>query len=273
MKEIRLLRADEIECRVGTDKNNKVLLLLYKDARVDMSILDETFGMFGWQRTHEVVNGNLFCCVEIWDDEKKQWVRKQDVGVESNTEKQKGEASDSFKRACFNVGIGRELYTSPIIKITTTEKDYWTPQGGKPIMTSKFMLHSIGYNENREINFVKIVDQTGKERFAIGVDATPDVKQPNATQIQNTDNPITADDLILAIQEIAECKTDIELDASYQHWSAFHSDKRFILSVGVKDFEVAKDLEEVKSVWLKWKGLQSEAEFVKAKEKRKTEVK
>ena len=116
-KQIRTLRADEIECRVQQVTEKGCVLLIYKDARVDMRILDETFGVDGWQRTHEVINGNLFCNIEIWSDEKKCWVKKQDVGTESNTEKEKGEASDSFKRAGFNVGIGRELYSSPFIWI------------------------------------------------------------------------------------------------------------------------------------------------------------
>ena len=116
----RDLRADEIECRVARVNEYGVNLLLYKDARCDMSILDETVGADRWQRVHDVVNGNLYCSVGIRFDREQgfgEWVYKQDVGVESNTEKEKGQASDSFKRACFNWGIGRELYTAPDIKI------------------------------------------------------------------------------------------------------------------------------------------------------------
>ena len=116
-KKPRMLKAEEIECRVGTINGKGCSLLLYKDARVDMKILDETYGVGNWQRTHEVINDNLFCTIEIWNDKINQWVKKQDVGTESYTEKEKGEASDSFKRAGFNVGIGRELYTSPFIWI------------------------------------------------------------------------------------------------------------------------------------------------------------
>ena len=110
---IRLLRADEIECRIGMINEKGLSLLLYKDARVDMKILDEVYGQFNWQRKHEVIGGNLYCTVSIWDDEKQQWISKMDVGTKSNTEQEKGEASDSFKRACFSHGIGRELYTAP----------------------------------------------------------------------------------------------------------------------------------------------------------------
>ena len=112
-KEIRLLEADEIECRVATINEKGVSLLLFKDARVDQKILDETFTPFGWSRSHQTIEGNLYCTVEIWDEDKLQWVGKQDVGTMSYSEKEKGQASDSFKRACFNWGIGRELYTAP----------------------------------------------------------------------------------------------------------------------------------------------------------------
>ena len=115
---IRLLRADEIECRIGMINEKGLSLLLYKDARVDMKILDEVYGQFNWQRKHEVIGGNLYCTVSIWDDEKQQWISKMDVGTKSNTEQEKGEASDSFKRACFSHGIGRELYTAPFIWIS-----------------------------------------------------------------------------------------------------------------------------------------------------------
>ena len=111
----RDLRADEIECRVAQAKETGVSLLLYKDARCDQNILDETVGAMNWQRHHVRENAN--CVVSIWDEKKQMWVSKEDTGTESNTEKEKGLASDSFKRACFNWGIGRELYTAPFIWI------------------------------------------------------------------------------------------------------------------------------------------------------------
>ena len=107
---VRLLRADEIECRVSTINERGLSLLLFKDARVDQKILDETFTPFGWKRTHQIIDGNLYCTVEIWDSEKCQWIAKQDVGTTSYSEKEKGQASDSFKRACFNC-----VYTSRMI--------------------------------------------------------------------------------------------------------------------------------------------------------------
>ena len=115
----RDLKADEIDVRVAQCTANGVSLLLYKDARVDQDILDETVTPMNWQRKHTRDNAN--CIVSIWDEDKKQWIEKEDTGTESNTEKEKGLASDSFKRACFNWGIGRELYTAPFIWIKSTD--------------------------------------------------------------------------------------------------------------------------------------------------------
>ena len=126
--EFRDLKADEIDVRVAQITKDWLILLLYKDARVDMNILDETLGATNWQRDHKELKGNIYCGVSIWDTEKKQWITKWDAGAESYTEKEKGEASDSFKRACVNLGIGRELYTSPAIFIPR-----YAEQDGKQI--------------------------------------------------------------------------------------------------------------------------------------------
>lgn len=150
MKEFRLLNPDEIEVRVGhTSKDfSSGMLLLYKDARCDMKILDETVGVTGWQRTHEVINGQLFCNVSIYDEDKKCWIVKQDVGIESFSEAEKGRASDSFKRACFNIGIGRELYTGPQIWV----KDISNKKSKEAWRYKKFRVKDIGYDDNRKIN-------------------------------------------------------------------------------------------------------------------------
>ena len=175
---IRLLNANEIECRVQSVKKTKTgvgcILLLYKDARVDMKLLDETFGAKNWQRTHEVINGNLFCNIEIWDNEKKQWVRKQDVGTESYTEKEKGQASDSFKRAGFNWGIGRELYTAPFIWVDLKEGEYYD-KDGKTYISPRvtFKVKYIDYNADREIIALQIIDNKNTIRYEIGKSGPP----------------------------------------------------------------------------------------------------
>lgn len=115
----RDLTAEEVDCRVAMASEKGVSLLLYKDARCDQAILDETVGPFGWQRRHCRENAN--CVVSIRDKETGQWIEKEDTGTESNTEKEKGLASDSFKRACTNWGIGRELYTAPFIWVKAAD--------------------------------------------------------------------------------------------------------------------------------------------------------
>lgn len=165
-KTIRLLTADEIECRVGTISEKGLSLLLYKDARADMKILDEVFGPNNWQRTHEVIGGNLYCNVQIYDEQKKQWISKMDVGTESYTEKEKGQASDSFKRACVSVGIGRELYTAPFIWIAANKVNI-QPRGDKYITYDKFKVKEIIYNEKREITGLIIQNQDGKVVYSL----------------------------------------------------------------------------------------------------------
>lgn len=161
MKEIRLLSAQDIECRAQQVAKDFswCSLLLYKNARVDMQILDETFGRFGWKRSHELINGRLYCTVSIYDNEKGQWVSKQDVGVESNTEAEKGQASDAFKRACFNVGIGRELYTAPKIFISLTKDDVKNSR-----LSTRFDVRAIEYTNN-QISYLQIVDNKGILRY------------------------------------------------------------------------------------------------------------
>lgn len=169
--EIRTLRADEIDCRVQSvkaAKNGQVgaVLLLYKDARADMKILDETFGMFGWSREHTEISGNLFCTIRIKNPDSGEWVAKQDVGTESNQDAQKGEASDAFKRAATNVGIGRELYTSPFIYVVLDKGEYWDDKGKlKASQSLKFTVSEISYNKDRVIDKLMLKDGKGQARF------------------------------------------------------------------------------------------------------------
>ena len=109
----RNLRASEVEARVGNINKGGVTVLLYQDARVAMSLLDEVVGPTNWQKSYSRENAN--CTISIWDSEKGQWVSKEDTGKESNMEAEKGLASDSFKRASVCWGIGRALYDSPHI--------------------------------------------------------------------------------------------------------------------------------------------------------------
>lgn len=188
-KEIRLLRADEIECRVGTIGEKGLSLLLYKDARADMKVLDETFGCMGWQRSHQLIDGNLYCTVEIWDDEKKQWIRKQDVGTTSYTEKEKGQASDSFKRACVSVGIGRELYTAPFIWIPAG-KTVIQKKGERFAVYDRFAVQAISYNQNREICALIIINQKGEAVYSMRKQNTEAELMISPAQIQNLEKEL-----------------------------------------------------------------------------------
>lgn len=185
MNPIRLLRADEIECRVSTINEKGLSLLLYKDARVDQRILDETFTPLGWQRTHQSIDGNLYCTVEIWDDAKKQWIAKQDVGTMSYTEKEKGQASDSFKRACFNIGIGRELYTAPDFIWITGDKIKIQKKGDKFTTYDRFHVQSIEYNDQREISALVIANSYGKVVYSWVAPKAAALKPTEEPQIPN----------------------------------------------------------------------------------------
>lgn len=174
----RLLKANEIDCRVAQIEKNWCTLLLYKDARVDQNILDETVGQMNWQKRY--VRDNANCIVGIWDNEKQQWVEKEDTGTESFSEAEKGLASDSFKRACFNWGIGRELYTAPSIFIIPNknmipkgqENEFFEYKEGKYTTKTRFYVDIIGYDEDRNINDLVIRDQKGNVRFEQLTDKT-----------------------------------------------------------------------------------------------------
>lgn len=168
----RDLRADEIDCRVATVNEKGLSLLLYKDARVDQNILDETVGAEFWQRKHEVVSGNLYCSVGIYCDmmdDTKQWVWKEDVGVESYTEKEKGQASDAFKRACFNWGIGRELYTAPFIWIPAEYCNIVDGKNGKKTCYDSFYVEQIIIEQKRIVALSIKNARTRKRVFVMDV--------------------------------------------------------------------------------------------------------
>lgn len=179
MKPFRTLRADEIDCRIATVKQSGITLLLYKDARCDMNILDETVGPLNWQRSHSRENAN--CTVSIWDDERKQWVSKEDTGTESFTEKEKGLASDSFKRACFNWGIGRELYTAPFIFVKSGDCKVESKRSGSGYTCNdRFYVSDIGYDDNRVINRLQIRHQkSNKVVFDLGKKESEETEEPS----------------------------------------------------------------------------------------------
>lgn len=175
-RKIRFLRADEIECRVGTVSEKGISLLLYKDARVDQNILDETFGPFGWMRTHEKIGDALFCTVSI-KGEDGMWISKMDVGTESFAEPVKGAASDAFKRACVNWSIGRELYTVKFLWISADkvniqrDKDRW-------VVKEKFHVSRIEYDEEHaSISGLEIQNSNNVVVLSYGIAPSTALKQ------------------------------------------------------------------------------------------------
>lgn len=170
MIKFRDLKADEIECRVQSVKDSGCVLLLYKNARCDMSILDETVGCENWQRRHYECKGNLFCEIGIYDDGKKEWIWKGDCGVESGSKnskagddiKKKGEASDSFKRAGFNWGIGRELYTAPFLFVKAADCNIAKNNRNENVCNDKFIVKNITI-ENKIIKGLTIFNNKTKK--------------------------------------------------------------------------------------------------------------
>lgn len=200
----RALTQDDVEVRVGMINSNGVSLLLYKDARVDQNILDQTVGPDNWQKRYEVISGNLFCSVGIRvlhdDSQEREWIWKQDVGTESNTEKEKGQASDAFKRACFCWGIGRELYTAPFI---------WIPQNLVTIEDGKckdrFRVKHMIVKEGIITDLI-IVNQNGGQVFKSGIyterkvaemaKRTPDPAEPKPILLDEEQKKMLAAEMV-----------------------------------------------------------------------------
>lgn len=181
--EFRDLRADEIDCRVATVSEKGCSLLLYKDARADMIILDETVGSENWQRSHELINGNLFCNVSIKCG--NEWVTKQDVGTESFTEKEKGQASDSFKRACFNWGLGRELYTAPFIWIGSDKVEIYKNEKEKLTTNDRFKVTELTIINKRITSLAIANAKSGETVYTFG---TTKVKKSNKSAATTADD-------------------------------------------------------------------------------------
>jgi len=214
MCKFRKLNPDEIDCRISTITEKGCNLLLYKDARCDMAILDETVGSMGWMRTHSRDNAN--CTVHLWDEEKQQWVGKEDVGVESYTEKEKGLASDSFKRACFNWGIGRELYTAPRIWVNFYEKEAFKNSKGYLTTYTTFNVKSILYDEKGHICSLVIIDKKGNIRYEMGKKVEV-LETSNVQETQNNDTEIQKTTTVIEKKWINEKNKDGSFTKEYQN--------------------------------------------------------
>lgn len=220
----RNLKAEEIDVKPQTVKENGFSLLLYKDARCDMNILDETVGAMNWKREHSRDNAN--CIVSLWDNEKQQWISKEDTGTESFTEKEKGLASDSFKRACVNWGIGRELYTSPFIWIS--DKKYLKNYNNKISVTDKFKVLDIEVEEgvitkltigDSKNNVVYTSDKNNKTTFPKFKferdDVIEKIKNKIGNNIENLDKVLNSYEVKglqeLTDEQLEDCRTKLKI--------------------------------------------------------------
>ena len=167
----RPLDISDVDFRVQSINNGGyATILAYKDARVDMNRLDEVVGPNKWRKEYSVINNQLFCGVSIYDNETSQWVTKWDVGTESFTEAEKGQASDAFKRACFNWGIGRELYDYPMISIKLNS-DEWSKDSGRPKQTYKLKIREWRWHSeftDGKLTFLAAKDEKGAVRYKFG---------------------------------------------------------------------------------------------------------
>lgn len=164
------LPIESIDFRVQSiNKGGYATILAYKDARVDINRLNEVCGVLGWKREHTRDNKN--CIVSIWDEANKHWVSKEDTGTESMSEAAKGLASDSFKRACFNFGIGIELYDYPLISIKLEKGVEWDLVQDIPKQLFGLKLKDwVWFSQltDGKLTYLGCKDNNGKLRFQYG---------------------------------------------------------------------------------------------------------
>lgn len=217
--EFRTLSASDIDCRIQSIGQNKTgavgaTILLYKDARVDMRMLDEVVGAMNWQREHKLIGDRLYCTVSIYNSENGQWISKSDVGIESNTAKEKGQASDAFKRACFNWGIGRELYSAPFVYIQLDKSEY-SERNGKLTSNAKFKVKDIAYNESRNIVRLVVEDNKGQVRYTFGNNTQHKTQETvynwSSLKTRATQGGISEDDLVSYVTETFKVNEPSEL--------------------------------------------------------------
>lgn len=201
--QFRKLRADEIEARIATVTEKGCQILLYKNARCDMNILDESVGPLNWQRDHKELKGNMYAGISIWDKEKGIWVTKWDCGTESYAEAEKGEASDSFKRAGFNWGIGRELYTAPFVwfKKEQLDKLFLDQSNKKWKCVDTFKVENVEY-VNNHISYLKVVDNKSKTVFTWG--------KSKDLQPENVNDLISEEEYAMLCQLISDANVNEE---------------------------------------------------------------
>lgn len=211
------------------NKGNYATILAYKDARVDMNRLDKVVGPLNWQRRHVIIDGRLYCEIGIYNPDIKEWVWKMDVGTESKTEQEKGQASDSFKRAGFNWGIGRELYDFPRIqiKLNANEVTVKTINGREMRYAAwDLQLHKWTWEIERDdsgvISKVVAKDSKGTIRYTYPAGSAPTKKKPStAKKVEKPEKETTSQ------------KVEIKMD----------------IQDSLKRLNQTENLEELKEAW------------------------
>ena len=234
------LPIESIDFRIQSINNGKyATILAYKDARVDMNVLDNVLGCQNWKREH--YDNNTRCKVSVYNEEIMEWVGKEDVGTQSMTEKEKGLASDSFKRACFNWGIGRELYDYPVISIRLKDDEIQETGNARPKYKASFNLKLKDWVWTSiflegQITALKCVDDKGNERFKWLIGNKPPVE------------PVPKKEKVTKVS------------------------KEYSLGAGISDLNQCRTLEDIKKVWTAHNHLQTEDTFIKLKDLLKTKL-
>ena len=211
----RDLLPDEIELRVGSTNDSGFQLLLYKNARVDMALLDEVVGVGNWQREHIILGNDIYCRLGIWNKELNQWIWKTDAGASGSIEEEKSKASDSFKRAATNFGLGRCLYTAPFVWIVTKDKN--GKLTGEDKKTCRYSVKVIAYTNHKISQLVIINDKTKQVVFSYGykesnsqnADLTPKTTETQlAPTVEEPKGSIASEDLAKIRQIISLYQRD-----------------------------------------------------------------
>ncbi len=235
MVQIRTLKPDEIECRVAQVSSKGCSLLLYKTARVDRAILDETYGDL-WQNDFKVIDGKMYGGIGIYNKELKDWLWRWDCGVESNTEAEKGQASDCFKRAGFKWGIGIELYSAPFIwlNLKTYRNELLSKKMNKDVYKledkfAKFYVNKIEYGTNKNIKNLVITNDKGEVVFSM--------------KKQKTEAKPVTDDTYIYIELAKICDRALLKDF-YNRYKEKVKDRKAFYSMVQDKLEALKNLEK-----------------------------
>lgn len=271
--EFRLLDADEIEVRVGQGGNQKspdwCSLLLYKDARCDMRRLDEKFGIYGWKRKHELIGQNLFCTVSVYK-EGIGWIDKQDVGTPSNTEAVKGQASDSFKRACSCLGVGRELYTAPKKIFINLNRNTEYSQSGK--LKTIFHVGYVGYT-NRCITKLIIQDENNIVRWYCGMTEQEVLEWMNeqkevygysepAPKSEEEKDENLNEQKQYAYPQLQQAQIWEDVDRVWNGFPDLQKSEEFKRKCALRKMELAQSKKDLKAVYDAYPEYQKNAEFL-----------